>query len=90
MAEVHEANSAWVKFMNANVEGGGIRSYVMTPKVGEREPRGFTFADSYPSLQSWAAGDHAINNTEEGKAIQAVLNGLVDCSENQLHMSKES
>ncbi|NND72193.1 MAG: hypothetical protein HKN43_11520 [Rhodothermales bacterium] len=89
MEAVHEANSAWVQFMNANVEGGDIRSYVLTPKVGEREPRGFMFIDSYPSLASWAAGDAAIE-TDAGKAVQAALNELLDCSENEMHMSRQS
>ena len=87
--EVKAANSKWVAFMNANVEGGDIHSYVFTPQVGEREPRGFMFVDSYPSLESWAAGDKAIE-TVAGKVIQAEINALTDCSKNSLHVSSES
>lgn len=88
MEAIHAANTKWVAFMNANVEGG-VRSYVMAPKVGEREERGFMFVDSFPSLQAWAAADAAIES-EEGKAIQAEINALVDCSKNALYTSKES
>ncbi|MFT4605589.1 MAG: hypothetical protein ACI9W4_002332 [Rhodothermales bacterium] len=89
MTEVEAANSAWVKFMNANVEGGDIQSYILSSKVGEREPRGFMFVDSYPSLASWAAGDVALGS-DAGKALQADHNGLMECSKNELHKSKQS
>ncbi len=86
---VHAANSKWVTFMNANVEGGDIRSYVLTPQVGERKPGHFMFVDSFPSLEAWAAGEKAIE-TEAGKVIQAEINELITCWKNTLHKSRQS
>ena len=47
------------------------------------------FVDSFPSLESWAAVDRAME-TDEGKKVQAGLNALLDCSENELHMLRQS
>ncbi len=87
--EAHAANSKWVVFINDNVEGGDIRSYVMTPQVGNIETGSFMYIDSYPSLESWAAGDKAIAMTA-GKAIMDELQAVAECSKNSLHKSKQS
>jgi hypothetical protein len=86
IADVHAANGKWVKYMNANVEGGDIYSYVLTPIVGKRGV--FVYADSYPNLASWTAGQ-ALEG-DDLTAINAELDEVADCSENTLHNSKPS
>ena len=86
MADVQAANSKWVKYVNANVEGGNIQSYIMTPLVGITET--FKYADSYPSLTSWAAVNEIDN--EEMKAIEKDLSEAATCSSNTLHRSTPS
>ena len=49
MDDVREVNSRWVKFMNANVEGGNISSDIVTTIVGDTTPGRFIFVDSFPS-----------------------------------------
>jgi hypothetical protein len=89
MDEAHAANAAWVVFMNANVEGGDIGSFVLTPRVGDNEEGTFIYVDSYPSLESWAAGDKA-TKLESGKAVMAALGAVATCSKNALYNSRES
>ena len=89
MDDVHAANGKWVKFMNANVQGGDIQSYVLTPQVGGIERGLFMYADSYPSLESWAAGDKA-TDMETYKPIQEELRAAADCTKNSLYKSRPS
>ena len=78
-------NEKWVKFMNANVKGGGINSYDMEPRVGNHE--GFLFVDVYPNMQSWAAGENVMEKTEKGKALLKAFRALARCSSNSLYSS---
>jgi len=87
--DAHAANSKWVVFMNANVEGGDIRSFVLTAHVGEIASGKFMYVDSYPSLESWVAGDKA-TETEAFKPIGDALRAAAECSKNALYKSKES
>jgi len=86
IADVQAANGKWVKYMNANVAGGDINSYVLTPVVGKRGV--FTYVDSYPNLASWTAGQAL--ESDELTAIEAELNEVATCSENSLHNSEKS
>jgi len=63
MDDVRVANSAWVVFVNANVEGGNISSTILTPIVGDIQAGRFIYADDYPSIESWSAARDAIDNT---------------------------
>jgi hypothetical protein len=87
--DVHAANSKWVVFMNAHVEGGDIHSYVLTTEVGNIQTGHFMYIDSYPSLESWAARDKA-SEMEAFKPIQAELSAVAECSKNMLYKSRES
>ncbi len=87
--DVHAANSKWVEFMNANVEGGDIRSFVLTPQVGDIKEGRFMYIDSFPNLESWAARDKAAE-TEAFKAIRAGLQAVAACSKSGLYKSRES
>jgi hypothetical protein len=71
---------------DCNGDGGDINSYVLTPLVGKRG--GFTYVDSYPSLESWTAGQAL--ESEELTAIEAELNEVATCSSNALHNSAQS
>lgn len=90
MDDVRAANSKWVKFMNANVDGGGITSHVITSVVGNASTGNFDFVDSFPTLASWAAAKSATEGNKEGEAIDAALGEAADCSENRLYEAEES
>ena len=81
MEAVQEANSKWLKFVNANVEGGGITSSVGTAVVGNFE--NFIFVDTYPSLSAWAAVQELLDS-DEGEEIDGLFEDLSDCSKNSL------
>ena len=85
MKDAGALNEKWVKFMNANVKGGGMNSYDMEPRVGNQD--GFMFVDVYPNMQSWAAGENVMEKTEEGKALQEEFRMLSKCSSNSLYSS---
>ena len=65
MEAVQEANSKWLKFVNAKVEGGGITSSVGTAVVGNFET--FIFVDTYPSLSAWAASQELLDRDAGGE-----------------------
>jgi hypothetical protein len=85
MKDAAALNEKWVKFMNANVEGGGINSYDMEPRVGNHDR--FMFVDVYPNMQSWAAGENVMEKTEEGRALHKEFKELSKCSRNSLYSS---
>jgi hypothetical protein len=85
MKDAGALNEKWVKFMNANVKGGGINSYDLSPRVGNHE--GFMFVDVYPNMMSWAAGDNIMENSKKGKAILKEFRALAKCSSNSLYSS---
>jgi hypothetical protein len=85
--QVQAANKVWLTFVNGNVEGGGVKSYVMTSVVGDSTS--FMFVDSYPSLTTWSATKAALK-TPEGVAAEAGIIGVSLCPTNTLHESTES
>ncbi len=85
--DVQTTNTKWVAFMNAQVEGGDIQSYVLTSIVGNAE--GFLYVDSFPDMRAWIAAK-AASETDEGQAIDAELDVVATCSSNTLHQSTES
>jgi len=90
MDDVRAANSNWLKFMNANVEGGGISSNIVTSVVGNAERGHFMYVDSFPTLESWAEADSATEGNKEGEAIDAALQDAASCSENRLYKVEAS
>ena len=64
-ADVQAANGKWVKHVNAAVEGGDIRSYVLTTVVGE--PETFLYVDSFPSGKAWLASRTAMVGRQEDR-----------------------
>ncbi len=85
--DVQTTNTKWVAFMNAQVEGGDIQSYVLTSIVGNTE--GFLYVDSFPDMRAWIAAK-AASETDEGQAIDAELDEVSTCTSNTLHQSTES
>lgn len=89
MDDVRAANSKWVKFVRANVDGG-IKSHIVTSVVGNATPGHFVYVDSFPSLEVWTATKSALEGNEEGEAIDEELGEVADCSENNLLEAEES
>ncbi len=90
MDDVRAANSRWVKYINANVDGGGIASHIITNVVGDASTTSFGYVDSYPTLESWSAAKSATEGNEEGEAIDVALGEVAECSENRLYEAEES
>jgi hypothetical protein len=82
--EAMAANTAWVKWVNVNIAGGGIQSSTATPIVGDMSS--LIFIDSFPSLESWAAMKTALESPE-GKKVEAAINEVVECTENRVYRS---
>jgi len=88
MKDAGALNKKWVKFMNANVKGGGINSYYLEPRVGDRD--GFMFVDVYPNMQSWGASDNVMESSEEGKALIKEFGLVSKCKSNRLYSSTKT
>jgi len=86
LEDVHKANSKWVKYMNANIEGGDINSYVLRSIVGMSGT--FMYVDSFPSMASWSAAKE--HESKELSAIEEELEAAAECSKNTLHNSVKS
>ena len=85
--DVQAQNSKWLAWVNANVEGGGIKSAVGTAVVGNQEV--FIFIDTYPSLTSWAATAEALD-TDAADELGELFDDTNDCSENRLWRIQET
>ena len=90
MDDVRAANSNWVKFMNANVDGGDIGSSIITTVVGDTTSGRFLYVDSFPNLESWTTAKSATEGNEEGEAIDAALGEVAECSDSRLYSAEES
>ena len=88
MEDVRAANTAWVKYMQANVDDS-ISSTILTPMVGNLEAGRFIYADDFPSVEAWNAMLQA-SETDEGQAIDAALNAAAPCSQSSMHLAEES
>ncbi len=88
MDDVRTSNSAWVKFMRAEVDKA-ISSTILTPVVGNTEAGRFIFADDFPSHEVWNESRKA-SATDEGQAIDAAINAAATCDSNSLHSAEES
>ena len=88
MDDVRTSNSAWVKFMRAEVDKA-ISSTILTPVVGNTEAGRFIFSDDFPSYEVWNESRKA-SETDEGEAIDAAINAVSTCDSNSLHSAEES
>jgi len=85
--DVQAINSKWLKWVNANVEGGGITSAVATSVVGNSGM--FMFVDTYPDLATWAAAKDALDS-DAAEELEDLFEGFSDCSENRLWKIEET
>ncbi len=88
MDDVRASNSAWVRFMHANVDDA-ISSAILTPVIGNVEAGRFIFADDFPSYDVWNQAREAIE-TDEGQAIDAAINEATTCDNSSLYSAEES
>lgn len=79
--DVQAKNSEWLKWINANVEGGGITSSVGTAVVGDTDT--FIFVDTYPDLATWAAAKDALDS-DAADELEELFDDVSECSENRL------
>ncbi len=82
MDDVRASNSAWVRFMHANVDDA-ISSVILTPVIGNVEAGRFIFADDFPSYEAWNQAREA-TETDEGQAIDAAINEAMTCDNSSL------
>jgi len=86
-ADVQAVNAKWLKHVNANAEGGEIRSYVLSTIVGDSET--FLYVDSFPSGEAWVASRAAMKS-EEGKALNKEFDEVAKCSSNSLYDAEQT
>ncbi len=79
--DVQAANSKWLKWINENVDGGGITSSVGRAVVGDTTI--FIFVDSYPNLATWAAAKEALDS-DAGGELEDMFSEISECSDNRL------
>ena len=79
--DVQAVNSKWLKWVNEQVEGGGISSSVGESVVGNSER--FIFVDTYPNLTTWAATKDALDSPA-GNDLDELFEDVSECSENRL------
>lgn len=84
MKEVEANNKKWLTLARKNAGTEEVNSYALTTVVGDQTA--FIFADIYPTMAAWSAAKSA-GESEEGDAIQAAFNDLMDCSKNRLYKS---
>lgn len=87
MEDVQAANGKWVKNVNAAIEEGEIRSYVLSTVVGDQGI--FLYVDSFPGGMEWLAARDSMQS-DEGKAIEEELDAAATCSHNSLYESERS
>jgi len=88
--DVRVANTKWVEFVNANVDGGGITSHILTPVFGDVTAGRFIYSDGFPTMAAWSAARASMQESDEGKAIDAELNEVAECSEHHLYDAEKS
>ena len=79
--DIQAVNSKWLAWMRKNVDKK-IDSAVLTAVVGNLD--GFTFVDTYPTLEAWSEGRGAQRDNEEMDEIQSAFNEVMSCKENWL------
>ena len=85
MKDVEANNKKWLAMTRKTAGSEDVNSYMLTTVVGDQTI--FLFADAYPDMKAWAAAKSA-EDTEEGAAIEAMFNELMECTDNRLYNSK--
>lgn len=84
--DVQANNTKWLAMTRKVAGSDEVNSYMMTTIVGDQTK--FLFADAYPDMKAWSAAKSA-EDSEEGSAIEAVFEELMECSDNRLYKSKK-
>ena len=63
-----------------------VRSYALNTVVGDLTK--FVFVDTFPDMAAWSAAKSAAES-DEGKAIEAAFEELMECTKNHLYESTE-
>ena len=85
MEKVEANNKAWLAMTRKNAGSEDVNSYMLTTVVGDQTK--FLFADAFPDMKAWAAAKSA-EDSEEGAAIEAMFDELMECTDNRLYNSK--
>jgi hypothetical protein len=83
--DVEATNKKWLALTRKTAGSDEVNSYMMTTVVGDQTK--FLFADIFPDMAAWGAAKDA--DSEEGDAIEAAFNELMDCTDNRLYKSKQ-
>ena len=75
----------WLAMTRKEAASDDVRSYALSTIVGDQSK--FVFVDTFPNLAAWSAAKSA--ESEEGKAIEATFNELMECTKNRLFKSTE-
>ena len=85
MEDVIANNTKWLAMTRKEAASDDVRSYALSTVVGDQSK--FVFVDTFPNLAAWSAAKSA--ESEEGKAIEATFDELMDCTKNRLFKSTE-
>ena len=85
MEDVKANNTKWLALTRKEAASDDVRSYALSTIVGDQSK--FVFVDTFPNLAAWSAAKAA--ESEEGKAIVATFNELMECTKNRLFKSTE-
>ncbi len=89
LEDLHAIHGKWAAWANKQSYGGDIHARLATPVVSDHIGT-VLIIDSYPSLEAWAADTSAFFGSEEGQAMEAEYNEIVDCTTNTLYSETDS
>jgi len=85
MEDVKANNTKWLALTRKEAASDDVRSYALSTVVGDQSK--FVFIDTFPNLAAWSAAKSA--ESEEGKAIEAAFENLMECTKNRLYEGTE-
>ena len=86
MKEVQANNVKWLAHTRKTAGSEEVHSYALQAVVGDLSK--FVFVDSYPDMATWSAGKSA-EQSDEGKAIEAAFEELMDCTKTRLYKATQ-
>lgn len=86
MEQVEANNVKWLAHARAVTGSNEVNSYSLTSVVGDLTT--FVFVDAYPTMAAWSVAKSA-EKSEEGAAIEAAFQELIDCTKNRLYKSRQ-
>jgi hypothetical protein len=86
MDAVKANNIKWLAYTRKAAGSDDVRSYALTPLVGDLST--FMFVDSFPDMATWSKVKSALKSPE-GEAIEAGFEDLMDCAKNRLYESEQ-